>query len=1267
MDARVPARAGATPAAPTEVASAKVAVVRDGDSYHLTVDGAPFFVKGAGLDSGDPTELAARGANAFRTWHTDMGPAGKAMLDRAQVLGLHVAMGLEMRAPRHGFDYSDAKTIAAQQENMRAAVLRYKDHPAVLVWVVGNELNLSSKDARVWDAVESATRMIHALDPNHPVLTPLAGLDPAVVAAVKARAPSLDLLGIQLYGDLAQLPEKLRAAQWTGPYLVTEFGPVGYWEASKTAWGAPLEEDSEAKANGLLARYQNVIATDTRQCLGSFVFLWGQKQERTPTWFGMFLASGEATPSVDVMEYAWRGHWPANRAPALLALQIDGHGAGDSVVLAPNATAIAHVAVSDPDSDTLSTRWAVRLESSASSGGGDHEELPATVPVGIAADPAQAGSMRFRAPRTPGAYRLFVESHDGHGHAAYGNVPFLVRADAPVAVAPVTSAPAANAATPAPAAGIAHPSVWPALHAPIAPDARLEARITALLATMTVEEKVGQLIQGDLGSVTPGDVRKYRLGSVLAGGNSDPGGKYDATPAQWRALADAYHAAALDTSGGGKPIPVLLGIDAVHGHSNVVGATLFPHNIALGATHDPDLLRQIGAAAAAEVRSTGFDWTFAPTVTVPQDDRWGRTYEGFSEDPRRVAADGAAMVEGLQGRVGSKDFLDGAHVLATSKHFIGDGGTSGGRDKGNAEVDEATLRDLHGAGHVAALQAGVQTVMASFSSWNGVRMHGNRSLLTGVLKERLGFDGFVIGDWNGHADVTGCSAVSCAAAINAGVDMLMAPDTWKGAYENTLAQARDGSITQARLDDAVRRILRVKFRLGLFDGAKPAGAAASLSVLGSAAHRAIARQAVRESLVLLKNAGGLLPIDPRKHVLVAGDGADDFSKQSGGWTLGWQGTPNKRADFPGAQTIWEGIRAATQAAGGQATLSVDGSFASAPDVAIVVYGEAPYAEFLGDIPNLAYQPGAERDLALLRKLHAAGVPVVSVFLSGRPLWVNREINASDAFVAAWLPGSEGGGVADLLFKPAKGGDARDFRGNLPFSWPKTAVQGPLNAGMVGYDPQFGLGYGLSYRVVAAQAAPTLGEVSGLRNETAIPGIYFDRGAVAAGWSLQAGDGDAPARAVTTLPSGELAAHVVIAAADHHAQEDARRLRWDGKGAARVLLHADAPLDIARESFRGDQLVITLRRGEGPVGRVDLGIGCGPGCGAQLRLDPALSPLAVGEWTRVGVPLECFRKAGADLTRVTGLLEISSSAALDLSVSRVALGSDSDHVLVCEKP
>ncbi len=829
--------------------------------------------------------------------------------------------------------------------------------------------------------------------------------------------------------------------------------------------------------------------------------------------------------------------------------------------------------------------------------------------------------------------------------------------------------PQARGAAPAPDAehGIADPDAWPSMASPIPRDAKLEQRVAGLLATMTLEEKVGQVVQGDLGSLTPEDVRRYRLGSVLAGGNSDPGGRYNAPASAWLELADALHAASVDDRDGGTAIPVLLGIDAVHGHNNVVGATLFPHNIGLGAANDPELLRRIAGATAAELRATGFEWTFAPTVTVPRDDRWGRTYEGYSEDPALVSRYATAVVEGLQGRPGTEGFLDGTRVLASSKHYIGDGGTTGGKDKGNTEVSEAELRDVHGAGHVAALAAGTQTVMASFSSWNGVRMHGNRSLLTGVLKERLGFDGFVVGDWNGHADVDGCTKHGCAAALNAGLDMYMAPDTWREVYDDTLAAVRAGTIPMQRLDDAVTRILRVKARLGLLDAGAPSQRqlGGKLELLGDTKHRALAREAVRRSLVLLKNNGGVLPLDPGASVLVAGDGADDIGKQAGGWTLSWQGTGTRRADFPNAESIWAGIDAATRAAGGRATLSLDGTYTQRPDVAIVVFGEEPYAEYMGDVASLAYQPGTAHDLALLQRLKDAGIPVVSVFLSGRPLWVNREINASDAFVAAWLPGSEGGGIADVLFRGADGTIAHDFTGRLPFSWPKTAVQTPLNAGQPGYDPLFALGHGLDYRT--PMELPQLPEESGLAHGGADPGVFFLRGATPPDWTLTFADTGAAPEAVEALPARSAAGGVLVAAVDHQAQEDARRITWAGTGAATVALRSAAPVDLSRESMAEVALVATVRVDRAPTAPVTLAAGCGDGCSGSVAIDPLLRGLPPGTWQDIAVPLACLAGAGADMARVSNLFQLETAGELALSVSRVVLGAGAEHALDCSAP
>ncbi len=359
-------------------------------------------------------------------------------------------------------------------------------------------------------------------------------------------------------------------------------------------------------------------------------------------------------------------------------------------------------------------------------------------------------------------------------------------------------------------------------------------------------------------------------------------------------------------------------------------------------------------------------------------------------------------------------------------------------------------------------------VMASYNSWNGIKLHGNHYLLTEILKGRLGFDGFVVGDWNAHEEIPGCTKYRCAAAILAGVDMLMAPDSWRRLYENTLAQARSGEIPAQRIDDAVRRILRVKTRAGLFQRAAPKRRrdAGDFARLGSAAHRALAREAVRKSLVLLKNDHGTLPLNPHAKILVAGDAADSIAAQAGGWTIDWQGDQNSNADFPGATSIFGGIRAAVAAAGGSAVLARDGRFTDRPDAAVVVFGEGPYAEFEGDRENLDFSRGDARGLELLRRLHAAAVPTVAVFLSGRPLWVNPEINAADAFVAAWLPGSEGGGVADLLFRSAAAPEG--FTGRLAFSWPQTAMPVTFDAAGKASGALFPRGWGLNY--AAADAA-----------------------------------------------------------------------------------------------------------------------------------------------------------------------------------------------------
>ena len=568
------------------------------------------------------------------------------------------------------------------------------------------------------------------------------------------------------------------------------------------------------------------------------------------------------------------------------------------------------------------------------------------------------------------------------------------------------------------------------------------ARVEALLARMSLAAKLGQMVQGERAWTTPDDVREHHLGSILSGGGSVPGAN---RPADWVAMNDAYWQASMASDGGRLPIPLLYGVDAVHGHANVLGATVFPHNIGLGATGDPALLERIARATAREILATGVDWTFAPTLAVAQDPRWGRTYESYSDDPALVARLGAAFVRGLQAELGP----DG--VVACAKHFLGDGGTTDGVDQGNTVATEEELLATHLTPYHPALEAGVLTVMASFNSWNGKKCHGHRWLLTDLLKQRLGFDGFVVSDWDGADYLSDDYAEAIAMAANAGVDMFMVSVEWRKCIETLRALVEAGTLPMARVDDAVRRILRVKLRYGLFERPRPAERpwARRPTALGAADHRAIAREAVRKSLVLLKHAPRVLPLSTSARILVAGRNADNRGHQCGGFTIEWQGVSgNERIE--GGTSIWEGIKSVAP----NAELVPDGAGADPArhDVAVVVIGERPYAEGMGDIRSVP-SPGAgsgpagrtaklapygqslaladlhPEDLATLRRISATTVPIVAVLLSGRPLLVEPELATSAAFIAAWLPGSEGAGVSDVLFGQA------DFSGRLSFRWP----------------------------------------------------------------------------------------------------------------------------------------------------------------------------------------------------------------------------------------
>lgn len=653
------------------------------------------------------------------------------------------------------------------------------------------------------------------------------------------------------------------------------------------------------------------------------------------------------------------------------------------------------------------------------------------------------------------------------------------------------------------------------------------AEIRALVARMSVERKVAQLIQPQINSFTAADMERYRFGSYLNGGNGGPYGDEFAPAAEWLKLADEMFLASAKPLPGGEPvIPTMWGTDAVHGHTNVIGATIFPHNIGLGATHDADLVRRIGAATAVEIEATGIDWNFSATVAVAQDDRWGRTYESYSEDPQLVSKLGKALVEGLQGAKGDADHLGTGRVIATAKHFFGDGGTTLGIDTGDVNGDIEELKKIHAVPYPVAIDAGVQVVMASFNSINGEKMHGHKALLTDYLRDELGFDGLVVGDWNAHGQVRGCTVSNCPQSLLAGLDIYMVPDDWKALLENLVAQVNDGTIPMATLDRAVERTLLVKQRAGLLDTdvAKPSqrGVGGKLDLLGSPEHRALAREAVAKSQVILKNTG-VLPLKPGAKLLVAGAAADSIGQASGGWTLTWQGGRELGNDmFPGATSIWAGIRDAAQASGGQAVLSASGSYTEKPDAAIVVFGEDGYAEFYGDRKNTVFRD--TEGLELLKKFQAAGVPTVAVFLSGRPLWVNRELNAADAFVASWLSGGEGAGVADVLF------GQRPASGKLSFSWPAMCNGHPVNG------PQgalFARGYGLGTGEVGGTGA--YDETCDFLIE-APASDWFATGRLSPGIRASAGG--------TTLPNlrGE-AGGISAKGLDRTRQEDARAVNF----------------------------------------------------------------------------------------------------------------------------
>jgi len=595
-------------------------------------------------------------------------------------------------------------------------------------------------------------------------------------------------------------------------------------------------------------------------------------------------------------------------------------------------------------------------------------------------------------------------------------------------------------------------------------DPAVEAQVDALLGRMNLAQKIGQMVQPERVSISPEEVKSFHIGSVLSGAGSHPG---DNSLNEWVTMNDAYWAASMEEDEEHLAIPIIYGVDAIHGNNNVSGATIFPHNIGLGAANNPELLEKIARVTAREILASGIDWTFAPTLAVARDCHWGRSYESYSQEPEIVSAYARSFVTGLQGDLGEDS------VVACVKHWVGDGGTNHGVDQGNTNLSMEELNRVHMTPYFGAIEAGALSVMVSLNAWRGEKCHGHHHLISEVLKNQLQFQGIVLSDWDGLDYLADYYYDAIGKGVNAGIDMFMVSENWRVFIEHLSHHVENGNVTVDRIDDAVRRILRVKFAHGLFDKPRPAQRQwSNHSSFGSREHRELAREAVRASLVLLKNSNGLLPLDKNARLLVAGKNADNRGHQCGGFTLTWQGMSGND-EIIGGSSIWEGIKASAP----NAVLSTDNRAADADpdlhDIAVVVIGETPYAEGLGDIregDDILIQPGSQtdgahklleaygtslnlaqlhpEDLETITSIAAKGIPVIAILISGRPLIVDPELDAAGAFVAAWLPGSEGQGVADVLF-----GDY-GFSGKLSFSWPSASGEKST--------PLFPYGYGLAY-------------------------------------------------------------------------------------------------------------------------------------------------------------------------------------------------------------
>jgi beta-glucosidase len=793
---------------------------------------------------------------------------------------------------------------------------------------------------------------------------------------------------------------------------------------------------------------------------------------------------------------------------------------------------------------------------------------------------------------------------------------------------------------------------WPLPSISAKKDSIIEKKISSLLTKMDLDRKIGQMMQVSIESCTYDDIKKYHIGSVLNGGGSYPHGKKNARVKDWIAAADSFWLASMEDTV--VRIPIMWGTDAVHGHNNVKGATIFPHNIGLGAANDPELLKRIGEITAREVAATGLDWTFAPVVAVVRDDRWGRTYEAYSEYPEIVTPYAKAIIEGLQGN------FDDEHVLATAKHFMGDGGTFRGIDRGDNRSTEAEMIALHGQGYLAALEAGVQTIMVSYSSWNGKTMHEHEFLITEVLKKRWGFDGLVISDWNGIAQAKGCTNSNCPNAVNAGIDMFMVPfeNDWKPFIKNVKDEVTRCDIPMSRIDDAVKRILRVKAKAGLFEKPQPSKRkpAGKEAVLGSADHRKVAREAVRKSLVLLKNKNNILPLSRTLRILVAGKSADCLANQCGGWSVTWQGAETSNQDFPQGTSVLAAVKKVAK----NTVFDETGRSAKKGtyDVAIVVIGETPYAEYEGDIKGaltLEHAKMYPEDLKVLETIKKAGIPIITLFVSGRPLYVNKEINCSDAFIAAWLPGTEADGITDVVFRNEKGEVNFDFSGKLAFSWPREQCQTSVNRGDAGYNPLFPYGFGLAYAgPVVKQDTLSEGAADGYgcNGEKAAelnhrnPLILLSGKADS---SIKPLIGDPSNWAGITVKDSAIMPNIRVSYVNDKAGKLRSALHIACNGISYCGLMSE-PKDLSGYYMAHYAVAFDVKVDQAPEANVEITITCGFPCRASYDITKEILALKPHVWSEIRLPLTAFAKA--DYFRINGPFMVETSGKVDITLSNI---------------